>query len=97
MSQHDQFKELVLNEPTPKQERPKNRWLDYDEVVEVLWLDAQGEPHLTKGEYVGLEIPTALKGGPVKFVIEEPNGKVVRHTAQHVVGITPGSAGTENH
>lgn len=97
MSQYDQFKAKVLEVEGAKPSTTKSRWLEYDEQVEVLWLDGDNKPHLSKGEYIGLRIPTTAQGGPVKFVVEEPTGNVVRLNAQHVVGITPvGSTRVEN-
>jgi hypothetical protein len=76
-------RQVPVNQP-PAGNSPVS-WLEFDEEVEVLWTDAEGEPQLAVGRFQGIAVPDG--GGPIRFILRNGNDEISVH-AEDVVGMT---------
>ncbi len=80
----EELKEQVL-EDQPQGADDRESWLEVGEEVEVIWTDAEDEPHKTVGRFQGISVPE--EGGPVRFVLS-CDGDEVSLYSEDVVGMT---------
>jgi hypothetical protein len=78
----------TIDQAQPKASEPDLRLIGPGEEVEVLWADDQDRPHLVRGKFMGVGLPTGAEGGPTKVIVETPTGQESVYT-EDVVGMTP--------
>ena len=84
MNESQEPKEQVL-EDQPQVDDDLESWLEVGEEVEVIWTDAEDEPHKTVGRFQGISLPE--EGGPVRFVLN-CDGDEVSLYSEDIVGMT---------